>query len=82
MIKEHAPEPIAAFSHPAGGGSYFFATNVPIGDVTTRPSSFSASRAFRTVVSATPKSWAMVTIDGSLPPGGYSPPTIRAFRMA
>ena len=54
------------------------ATKVPIGDVTTSPSSRSASRTFWAVVVATSYSWLIERNDGSRSPGASSPHAMRS----
>jgi hypothetical protein len=53
------------------------ATNVPMGEVTTKPSAFSATITFWAVVPAMPNSWDMPRIEGSREPGGRSPDSMR-----
>jgi len=53
------------------------ATNVPIGEVTTRPSALSATITFCAVVPAMPNSWDMPRMEGSREPGGNSPDSMR-----
>ena len=58
--------------------AHFLATNVPMGPVSTRPSSRRATITFCAVVMATWYSSLIDRIEGSLAPGGNSPLAMRS----